>query len=130
MADCFAGRAQACTSRCFGTRDEATIRGEVLHPWEALNVMDVVEQHEAEDFANTGHRLPQVKRRGIVLRGGLEEERFRRGLHIAVQQHCPRLAQDADVHRTGMQVDPTIHWVLIGVKSPEVSSSLVSGFSQ
>jgi hypothetical protein len=62
-------------------------------------------------------------------RNGLEE-RFRRGLHIAVQQHVPLLTQDADVHGAGMQVDPTLHWVLIGVESPEVSSSFVSGFSQ
>jgi hypothetical protein len=62
-------------------------------------------------------------------RNGLEE-RFWRCCHMAVQQNFARLAQDADVHGAGMQVDPTIHWVLLGVESPEVSSSFVSGWSQ
>jgi hypothetical protein len=62
-------------------------------------------------------------------RNGLEE-RFRRGLHIAVQQNFPLLTQEADVHGAGMQVDPAIHWVWVGVEAPKVSSSLVSGFSQ
>jgi hypothetical protein len=62
-------------------------------------------------------------------RNGLEE-RFWRGLHMAVQQNFALVAQDADGHGAGMQVDPTIHWGLLGVESHEVSSSLVSGFSQ
>jgi hypothetical protein len=37
------------------------------------------------------------------------------------------VAQDADVHRAGVQVDTTVKWVLLGVESHEVSSSLVSG---
>ena len=35
--------------------------------------MDCVEQHEAEDFANTGHGLEQREGMGIVLLGGLQD---------------------------------------------------------
>src|SRR3989441_2562204 len=58
------------------------------------------------------------------------EEGFRSGWHIAVQQELTIVAQDADVHGPGMQVDATVKSVLIGVKSHEVFSSFVSDFSQ
>jgi hypothetical protein len=35
--------------------------------------MDFVEPHEAEDFANTGHRLQEVEGLGIVLLGGFKD---------------------------------------------------------
>ena len=43
---------------------------------------------------------------------------FRSGLHIAVQQDLTIVAQNADVHGTGMQVDPAVKLMLIGVESP------------
>jgi len=46
------------------------------------------------------------------------EEGFRRRFHIAVQQDVAILAQDADVHGVGMQVDPAVKLVLIGVELP------------
>src|SRR5262245_60353375 len=52
VADVLARDAQALASGFFRTLDQATIRDEVLHPWEAGNVMDFIEQHEAEDCAN------------------------------------------------------------------------------
>jgi hypothetical protein len=76
-----------------------------------------------EDTLDSHHETLTIGRNGF-------EERFRRGLHIAVQQHFPLLAQDTDVHGAGVQVDPTIHGVLVGVESHEVSSSFVNGFSQ
>jgi hypothetical protein len=45
------------------------------------------------------------------------EEGFRRRFHIAVQQDFAILAQDTDVHGAGMQVDPAVKLVLIGVES-------------
>jgi hypothetical protein len=45
------------------------------------------------------------------------EEGFRRRLHRAVQQDCAILAQDTDVHGAGMQGDPAVKLVLIGVES-------------
>jgi hypothetical protein len=59
------------------------------------------------------------------------EKRFRGCFHSAVQKNFAILAQDADVHGAGMQVGTTVNGVLLGVESPEVSSSFVSErFSQ
>jgi hypothetical protein len=57
VPDVFAGSAQAF-ARCFlGTLDQATISDKILAPWEAVHVMDVIVQHEAETLPNTGHGL-------------------------------------------------------------------------
>jgi hypothetical protein len=45
------------------------------------------------------------------------EKGFRRGFHIAVHEDFAIVAQDADVHGTGVQVDSALKWVLIGVES-------------
>ena len=45
------------------------------------------------------------------------------GWHVPVHQNLPSLVQDAEVHGAGVQVDATIKLVLLGVESPEVSSS-------
>jgi hypothetical protein len=37
------------------------------------------------------------------------------------------VAHDADVHGAGVPVDTTVKWVLLGVDSQEVSSSVVKG---
>jgi hypothetical protein len=73
VADVLARGAQTFAGGCFRTRDQATLRDEVLPPWEAVDVMDFVEQHEAEDCSNTGHRLQQVERMSIVWLGGVED---------------------------------------------------------
>jgi len=39
------------------------------------------------------------------------------------------VAQDADLHRAGMQVDTAVKWMLMGVESHEVSSFVVNLFS-
>jgi hypothetical protein len=43
----------------------------------------------------------------------------------AVEQDLPVLAHDAEGHGAGMQIDTAVQWVLLGVASPEVSSSSV-----
>ena len=48
---------QTFASRCLRTLEQATIRGDVRHPGEAVKVMACVEQHETEDVANARHRL-------------------------------------------------------------------------
>jgi hypothetical protein len=50
----------------------------------------------------------------------------RSGFHIAVQQDFSVLAHDEDIHGSGMQIDPTVKLVLVGVESHEVSSLLVN----
>ena len=63
-------RPQAFASRCFAACDQARVRGKILHAWQAADGMACVEPHEAEDCANTGHRLEHRAGRGIVLWGG------------------------------------------------------------
>jgi hypothetical protein len=39
------------------TLHESTIRSTILYPWEAINLLDCVEQYETEDVANARHWL-------------------------------------------------------------------------
>jgi hypothetical protein len=72
-----------------------------------------------------GHDKPLA-----VWSNGLEK-RFRGCFHIAVHKNFAIMAQDADVHGAGRQVDTTVDGVVLGVEAPEVSSSFVSArFSQ
>ena len=71
VADFIARSAPAFAGGFLGTFDQTAIGDEVLDPWEAGNVVDFVEQHEAKDFANTGHGLEQIEGSGIVLLGCL-----------------------------------------------------------
>src|SRR4029450_6919694 len=52
------------------------------------------------------------------------EKRFGSCWHVAVQHDLAVLTQDTKVHGAGMQVDAAVKWVLGGVESHEVSSSL------
>jgi hypothetical protein len=59
------------------------------------------------------------------------EKRFRGGFHMAGQKNVAIMAQDADRHGAGMQVETAGNGVLRGVEAHEVSSSFVSErFSQ
>jgi hypothetical protein len=73
LADVLARGAQAFAGGCFRPRDQATLRGAVLHPWEAGDVMEFVEPHEAEDFPNARHGWQQGQGVGIVLLGGFQD---------------------------------------------------------
>src|SRR5206468_173757 len=54
------------------------------------------------------------------------EKHFRTGLHMAMQQDLAVLVEDTHVHAASMQINVAIRLVLLGVESPEVSSSFVS----
>jgi hypothetical protein len=54
----------------------------------------------------------------VPIRGHGFEQRCGSRLHVAVEPDCAILAQDADIHGAGMQVDATVKWVLLGVESP------------
>ena len=49
--------AQAFAPGFFRTLDESTLRSEILHTWEAIDLVHFVEQDETEDFANARHGL-------------------------------------------------------------------------
>jgi hypothetical protein len=89
------------------------------HEGNALFRTQIGEPIPGEDAFN-GHDQP------LTIRGNGLEERFRSGLHVAVQQEFPLVAQDTDRHRAGMQVDTTVKLMRLGVESPEVSSFLGS----
>ena len=61
VTDGLARGTHACASRFLAAFDHARGRGNILYAWKAADVMDVVEQHEAEDFANTGSRSREVR---------------------------------------------------------------------
>jgi hypothetical protein len=55
--------------------------------------------------------------------GNSFQKRFGPCLHIPVQHDLTVLIQDAEIHGAGVQVDPAVKLVLLGVESHEVSSS-------
>jgi hypothetical protein len=55
-------------------------------------------------------------------RDGLET-RLRPGWHVPMEPALTVLVEDTGGHGPGMHVDATVTWVLLGVASPEVSSS-------
>jgi hypothetical protein len=59
----------------------------------------------------------------LTIRGNGFAKGCRSGFHMAGHKDFSLVAQDADIHGAGMQVDTTVTWVLVGVESPEVSSS-------
>ncbi len=77
-------RAQAFARGVFGALDEAPIRGTILPPGEAIDVMDFVEQDEAQHFANTWHRLEEVQRLGIVVFGRFKHKEFEGAEHLVI----------------------------------------------
>jgi len=83
---------------------------------------EIGEPLPGEDTFN-GHHEP------LTIGGGSPEEGVWSGFHLAVQHDFPIVAQDADVHGTGMQVDSAVKLMLIGVESHEVSSIIVNLFS-
>jgi hypothetical protein len=72
VADLLARGASACAGGCFRTLDEATRRHAILHPGATSNRVEVVQAHEAEDCAHTGHRLSQGEGMGSVWLGGFD----------------------------------------------------------
>jgi hypothetical protein len=84
MTDLLARGASAFARGCLGTLHQATIRDKILHAWEAVYVMDVIEQHEAEALADTGHSLPQIQGSGVMVFGGLEDGQLQIGQQLVV----------------------------------------------
>jgi len=90
-----------------------------------------VSQDEGNVFlsAEIGEPLPGEEafhgdHQSVPIGGNSLEEGFGSGFHLAVQQDFTVVAQDADVHASGMQIDTAVKWVLVSVKSHEVSSFL------
>ena len=54
IADLLARSSIAFASRFFRTRDEAAIGHERLDPGEAVDIVDLIEQHQGQDLADPG----------------------------------------------------------------------------
>ena len=52
--------------------DQTTIGGKLLHPREAVEIMDFIEQHEAENLTDTRHGLQQIQGVGVMVLGGFD----------------------------------------------------------
>ena len=59
VADVGPRRSGAFARRFPGTRDQTTLGGKILHPREALDIVNFVEEYEAEDLPDAGDRLQQ-----------------------------------------------------------------------
>jgi hypothetical protein len=59
--------ALALARRFLGTCDEPAVGHTVLDAWEALDGMDVVEEHQTQDVADARHSAEQGQRVGIVV---------------------------------------------------------------
>ena len=67
MAHLAPGCPGAFARRFFGTRDEAAIGDEILHAGATLDIVDLIQQDEAEDFPDAGPRLEPIQGVGVVL---------------------------------------------------------------
>src|SRR5262245_47172134 len=76
VPDVLPRRPSALGGRFFAAVDQERVRGKILDAWKAADVMDVVEQHEAQDYANTGHGLEQIEGMSIVLFGGFHNRKL------------------------------------------------------
>jgi hypothetical protein len=76
VADVLARGPHAFATRFLAAFNQARIRGEVLHAWETVDLVNFVEQHEAEDFANARDGVSQVEGIGSVVLGGFEDREF------------------------------------------------------
>ncbi len=76
VADFGPRRSRAFPRRFPGTRDEATVRGKILYPWEARTIMDFIEEHETKDLADAGDRLEQIQGLGVVVLGRFDDGEF------------------------------------------------------
>jgi hypothetical protein len=98
LANVVAGGPGACASRFSGTLDETTVGGKILHTREALDIMNLVEQHEAEDLADAGHRLQQIQGLGVMMLGGFHDGQFKVTQQLIVVGDKGEIDFDAFLH--------------------------------
>jgi hypothetical protein len=92
-------RSGAFAGRFLGTLHETTIRSELLHPREALDVMDFVEPHEAENLANAGDCAQQISGIGVMVLGGSDDGELEVTEQLSVAADECEIDVDAFVHR-------------------------------
>jgi len=93
VADLRAGGARTLPGRCLGACDQAARGHEILDPWEAGEVMQLIQQHETKDLADTRNCLEHVQGVGIMLRGRLHNGQ------LQVPQQLVLIVEEGEVHR-------------------------------
>src|SRR5882672_212990 len=76
VADFIAGGARAFTGRFPSTLDETTVGGKILYPRKAREIVNFIEEYEAEDLADARHRLEQIQGLGVMVLGGFDDGEF------------------------------------------------------
>jgi hypothetical protein len=76
-----AGGAIPLPRRFLGTFDQAAVGHNILDPWEAGDIMHLIQQHQTPHLADTGDGLPPVQGLGLVLLRRVDDGQF----HIAEQ---------------------------------------------
>ena len=69
VADLGAGGPIAFPGRFFGTCDQAAIGDEILHPWEAGDGMNFLQEPATENLADARNGLEQIQGIGVMLLG-------------------------------------------------------------
>jgi len=115
MADCGARGARAFPGRFLGAFDETAIGGAILPPRETVDLMDVVEQHEAEDLAEAGHRWQQIQGMGVMVRGSFDDGEFDVTQQLIVVGDEREIHGNALVHRRiGQALGAPVAVALVG----------------
>src|SRR3546814_20043240 len=57
IADLLAGESVVLARRLLGALDEACVTDEVLHAWEAADILDLVEDHQRPDLRSEERRV-------------------------------------------------------------------------
>jgi hypothetical protein len=99
LADCGAGCALPFPGGCPGTGDQAARGNNILHPGAAGELVDVVEQHEAEHRAATGHGWQHIQGGGVRVFGGWDDGAFHGAQQRVLGGEERQIACDTFVHR-------------------------------
>jgi hypothetical protein len=62
IANLLAGGAVALAGGFLGTLDEPAVGDELLDPWEAVDIVDLLQQHERQDLADPGMERKRMRR--------------------------------------------------------------------
>jgi hypothetical protein len=127
----------AFAGRFFGPLAQAAVGDKPLDAGETRDVMELIQQHEAQDCANPGSRLEQVERLGLVLLGGFEEVSLQVAAQLVIVGDQGEVYFHALLHRSigkprsdaravgfGGQLLPNLGEVLLAIGMLDVAQQL------
>jgi hypothetical protein len=127
MANVRARGPVAFAGRFFGTRDQAAVGDKILDAGETRDGMDLIQQDEAQDVANPGHRLEQVYRLGIVRLGGFDDVSLQGAEKMVIvanqrQVHCHAFLD----RRVGKPLGDTVAVGFVGQLFPNLGQVVLA----